>query len=68
MDAQSDTPVWLFELVPLDLTGRNFASVKSVKQIEPGYRAAPSVDKDIAIVFVKVEKPLVLHRDPCALH
>jgi len=57
VDDQDENPEWLFEVMPLDLASRNFPSVKSKKQIEPGYGDAPSTDKDIAIVFVKVDKP-----------
>jgi len=62
VDDQDNHPEWLFEVMPLDLASRNFPSVKSKKKIEPGYSDAPSTDKDVAIVFVKVDKPQIIRR------
>lgn len=47
----------LMEVMPCDLPIRDFGNLKTIQKLEPGYRDAPSDSENVAIMFIKVDKP-----------
>lgn len=55
-------PVRLFELLPNEAEGREFPDLATKRRIDLGYRNAPSIEKDVVIVFVKGHKPELVRK------
>ncbi|CAD7695706.1 unnamed protein product, partial [Ostreobium quekettii] len=49
--------VMLMEVLPTMLAERNFGDLRSKGKLEPGFRDSPPDSQDMAIVFIKAEKP-----------
>lgn len=52
-------PVLLKQVLPKFFEQRKFDRVRSNQQVEQGFMDAPSDDKDMAVVFIKPQKPKV---------
>lgn len=55
--AKPPGPMLLMEVMPAALARRSFPAPRTAAAIDPGYRDAPALGEDMAIVYVKVAKP-----------